>query len=912
MSDLMSNPTSEPDLEAAESEDRAADTGLADPARGRVVVRYHANADSSGHPENFEDDNHVGEPRTTSEPDHGSIASRQWVRALVGVMARSLGAIGRTGIRGAVRYPRTSAWTGLSILILGAILLTRPTKPTPLAQVPSSPAAPLPGEKKAPEDEVGPKAVVGAERQNESPTEKKVTEKKPAPATQAPATAPPRMPGQGDANLLARTFQTPAPAPLPSPISSPTQAGSAPHPDTSTPTLPDPGPELPPTNRSSVEALLDSGPDLPPVPSAADRSPALTPVDLVPLPTGKDVTLTGGSDGVDPQTTPATPQGTVERSQPNAPAPTREQPKADLPPKPTSPSPDPPKPDSTPKPEPTKPDPPKPDSTPKPEPTKPDPPKPDSTPKPEPTKPDPPKPADPSPAPGQSGPIPSPAPFKLESPVPTPETPKPEQPEQQQAPAIQDLKAETKTPKPDSNPRPENPEPPPQISRPDNPEPQTARGVDTPKPRMLEPGVLTPGPEATPPRSQAPMDRPEAQATRSEATAPSAKEAPNQPGMSTSAPVSEVSGPGTEDAAARKETAVARPDESTPAAPHSSTNPIPDQAVAGWVRLPNTGKISEVLGERSDALGEVAGSAAERRRDLRAHADKDVSFEAESARYAPRILSSGTADGSGVRSAPRPSGIESPSRGSRLPNQLGSEVESPRVEAVPHIVERDENFWTISRLYYSSGRYYRALWKANAQKYPNIQTLHVKDVIMIPPVEDLDPAYIDPPSSRTALAGIDKTGRSRRAESSTESPSPPVGRRESLQTARTTRASTSASTNTIPAVRSNRTDAVLNLPIGEIALPRDRGDRTDEKAIDDGSEYRVTARPRISAPINRPIYKVHRYDTLRSIARDTLGDPRRASEILALNRDIIDDPAHLISGQLLELPEDADTRRGGY
>jgi nucleoid-associated protein YgaU len=105
---------------------------------------------------------------------------------------------------------------------------------------------------------------------------------------------------------------------------------------------------------------------------------------------------------------------------------------------------------------------------------------------------------------------------------------------------------------------------------------------------------------------------------------------------------------------------------------------------------------------------------------------------------------------------------------------------------------------------------------------------------------------------------------------------------------------------------------VLNLPIGETALPRDRGGRTDEKAIDDGPEYRVTARPRISAPINRPIYKVHRYDTLRSIARDTLGDPRRASEILALNRDIIDDPAHLISGQLLELPEDADTRRGGY
>ena len=48
-------------------------------------------------------------------------------------------------------------------------------------------------------------------------------------------------------------------------------------------------------------------------------------------------------------------------------------------------------------------------------------------------------------------------------------------------------------------------------------------------------------------------------------------------------------------------------------------------------------------------------------------------------------------------------------------------------------------------------------------------------------------------------------------------------------------------------------------------------------------------------------------DTLRSIARDTLGSSRRANEILDLNRDIIDDPSSLIVGQMLELPEDART-----
>jgi nucleoid-associated protein YgaU len=72
---------------------------------------------------------------------------------------------------------------------------------------------------------------------------------------------------------------------------------------------------------------------------------------------------------------------------------------------------------------------------------------------------------------------------------------------------------------------------------------------------------------------------------------------------------------------------------------------------------------------------------------------------------------------------------------------------------------------------------------------------------------------------------------------------------------------------------------------------------------------RSTARPRNTAPVDRPVYKVRRYDTLRSIARDVLGDPRRADELYDLNRDVIDDPTRLTAGQLLQLPEDADPRR---
>ena len=62
-----------------------------------------------------------------------------------------------------------------------------------------------------------------------------------------------------------------------------------------------------------------------------------------------------------------------------------------------------------------------------------------------------------------------------------------------------------------------------------------------------------------------------------------------------------------------------------------------------------------------------------------------------------------------------------------------------------------------------------------------------------------------------------------------------------------------------------------------------------------------------SASASKPVYRVRTYDTLRSIARDTLGDSRRADEILELNRGLIDDPGQLVVGQVLELPEDART-----
>ena len=48
------------------------------------------------------------------------------------------------------------------------------------------------------------------------------------------------------------------------------------------------------------------------------------------------------------------------------------------------------------------------------------------------------------------------------------------------------------------------------------------------------------------------------------------------------------------------------------------------------------------------------------------------------------------------------------------------------------------------------------LWKANDQRVPKIDELPVNQVIVIPPVEDLDPAYIDPPRVRSALGGMNR------------------------------------------------------------------------------------------------------------------------------------------------------------
>lgn len=168
---------------------------------------------------------------------------------------------------------------------------------------------------------------------------------------------------------------------------------------------------------------------------------------------------------------------------------------------------------------------------------------------------------------------------------------------------------------------------------------------------------------------------------------------------------------------------------------------------------------------------------------------------------------------------------------------------------VEHVVQSGENFWTISKLYYGSGRFYKALWKANARTVQAPDALVVGNTIVVPPPESLDRTLIDPPGGNIASNG----------RSTVRDPSA----RRTVQGA----------------------DGSMNLPVGR------------SRAL---AESVATLEPETP----RPSHIVRDGETLRSIARDRLGNSRRESEIRQLNLDVIPDD-QLVVGQRLRLPNDA-------
>jgi nucleoid-associated protein YgaU len=241
-----------------------------------------------------------------------------------------------------------------------------------------------------------------------------------------------------------------------------------------------------------------------------------------------------------------------------------------------------------------------------------------------------------------------------------------------------------------------------------------------------------------------------------------------------------------------------------------------------------------------------------------------------------------------------------------------------RVEATEHVVERRENYWIISRQYWGSGRYFAALWKANSANHPYIDVLHEGDVIVVPAIEDLNPDYILPPGRKATPEWEASLGITRRAG---HAPGTGGGDTEAALAPAPGRTRLASGRGDLPARRASRSE---NEDDSAPQVTASGGDRSsaykgrsaaaakvfDGDEAGDDQDARTTARPRASAAggSSRPVYRVRTYDTLRSIARDMLGDSRRANEILELNRGVIDDPGQLVVGQVIELPEDS---RGG-
>lgn len=204
-------------------------------------------------------------------------------------------------------------------------------------------------------------------------------------------------------------------------------------------------------------------------------------------------------------------------------------------------------------------------------------------------------------------------------------------------------------------------------------------------------------------------------------------------------------------------------------------------------------------------------------------------------------------------------------------------------EPVPHVVQRGENFWTISKSYYGDGRYYQALWAANREEVPRIDGLIVGASIRVPPVELLDRRMVPPATGSNAGA---------RTASAEAKPNMATNR-----VAPILRAAPESPSARLVSSRTSSAGPDPDFLEGEADKPPVR-EPADEATPTPPSE-----------PPKPQFYRVRQYETLRSIARDVLGDSSRARELYELNKDRIDDPYGLVPGTPLRLPNDVELPR---
>ncbi len=208
------------------------------------------------------------------------------------------------------------------------------------------------------------------------------------------------------------------------------------------------------------------------------------------------------------------------------------------------------------------------------------------------------------------------------------------------------------------------------------------------------------------------------------------------------------------------------------------------------------------------------------------------------------------------------------------PEVVGAAAPRPAAGQGRHVVRDGEDLWSIAKKHYGSGRYYQAIWDANRDRIASPESIPAGTELRMPAAAELarGPAPAAPRPADPASEAPASASRPR--------PAPTVD-------AAMQRASFEVEAPARPRARAPARDpAVVRAAAIDRALRADEGDVS-------------------------PVHVVGRFESLRSIARDRLGDSRRAAEILALNRDTLGTSDRPVPGQHLRLPRDAAPDRRG-
>ena len=502
----------------------------------------------------------------------------------------------------------------------------------------------------------------------------------------------------------------------------------------------------------------------------------------------------------------------------------------------------------------------------------------------------------PTPQPPVTEPAPTPAPTTDPAPSPAPAT-QPSTSDPAPSPATQPPTSEP-APSPSNDPKPPVSEPAPSpapATQPATSDPAPAPSND-PKPPVLEPAPSPSNDPKPPATDPAPSPAP---------ATPATVEPPAPASVSPSPPAETVVAPASPAPAAAPDPAAAPPPEATPASaaaspavPVPSASPSPSSAApdpsasalkpvdtptptftptepTGEPPLPTTPvKTSEPAANGTSVKIPTIGrnrmiDLDDRRSPEPVAVKEDPTFVDVTPNRSSRIK--GTAGGAS----------------SAMTATTESEPERAASMSTPHTVQRGENLWTISRLYYGYGWYYKALWEANKENVAAVDKLYVGQTIRIPPPEDLDPAYVE--SARKEFEADRKArglASSSRGAGGTDSRATPVN------------------------VSLRKASRSADLDSGELKVSLPTADPLGHgQSVGGFTEADEEEEPTEPVRKRGPRYKIRAYETLRSIARDTLGDSRRSTEIYELNQSVVDDPNHLVTGQIIELPADARVGR---